>query len=148
MSSFMTKLEFLPKPIMIRIGNLPLICCLLSIEFSQALLMPFERFVMLLKSRSRTHHPHMHYSYTGRRRTHFFIQIHLKVFCSYTESKHQKIYHIGQPQINAQSFCYYLSKVLLQKDACGYAKVLKKRREEKKWTSVQESKIMGTLMPA
>jgi hypothetical protein len=73
------------------------------------------------------------------------------MFCSYTKSKHPKIYPIGQPQINAQNSCYYLFKVLLQKDACGYAKVLKKRREEKsmkKWTSVQENKTMGPLMPA
>ena len=41
------------------------ICCLRCIEFGQALLMPYESFVMLLKSRSHTHHPHMHYSYTG-----------------------------------------------------------------------------------
>jgi hypothetical protein len=61
----MIKLEFLPKPKMIfRIGNLLLICCLICIEFGQALLMPYEGFVMLLKSRSHTHHPHMHYSYT------------------------------------------------------------------------------------
>jgi hypothetical protein len=67
----MTKLEFLPEPYMIlRLGNLPLIyAACFCIEFSQALLMPYERFVMLLKSRSRTHHPHMLYSYTrGRHR--------------------------------------------------------------------------------
>jgi hypothetical protein len=28
----------------------------------------YERFVMLLKLRSRTHHPHMFYSYTGGER--------------------------------------------------------------------------------
>jgi hypothetical protein len=72
----MTKLEFLPKPNMIfKIGNLPLICCLLSIEFSQALLMSYERFVMLLKSRSHTHHPHMHYSCTESRRTHLSFHL-------------------------------------------------------------------------
>jgi hypothetical protein len=66
----MIKLEFLLEPYMIlRLGKpFTHICCLLCIEFSQALLMPYERFVMLLKSRSRTHHPHMHYSYTGSRR--------------------------------------------------------------------------------
>jgi hypothetical protein len=54
----MTKLEFLPKPYMIfRLEKLPIICCLFCIEFSQAL-MPYERFVMLLKSRSHTHYPH------------------------------------------------------------------------------------------
>jgi hypothetical protein len=52
-----------------------------------------------------------------------------------------------------QSFCCYLSKVLLQKDACGYVKVIHEKRKKrkrvlKKWTSVQENKTMGTLMPA
>ena len=41
-----------------RLEKLPLICYLFCIEFSQALLMSYERFVILLKSRSRTHHPH------------------------------------------------------------------------------------------
>jgi hypothetical protein len=70
MSSYMTKLEFLPEPYMMFRLEKPFshICCLLCIEFSQVLLMPYERFVMLLKLRSRTHHPHMHYSYTGSRR--------------------------------------------------------------------------------
>jgi hypothetical protein len=65
----MIKLEFLPEPyMMFRLGNLLLIYAAgFSIEFSQALLMPYERFVMLLKSRSRTHHPYMHYSYTESR---------------------------------------------------------------------------------
>jgi hypothetical protein len=66
----MTKLEFPPEPYMLfRLEKYPLIyAACFFIEFCQALLMPYERFVMLLKSRSRTHHPHMHYSYTGCRR--------------------------------------------------------------------------------
>jgi hypothetical protein len=66
----MTKFEFLPEPIMLifRLGKLSLLCYLLCTEFGQALLMPYEKFVMLLKSRSRTHHLHMHYSYTRGRR--------------------------------------------------------------------------------
>jgi hypothetical protein len=56
--------KFLPQPYT-RLGKLPLIkYCLLCIEFSQVLLIPYERFLMLLKSRSRTHHLYMHYSYT------------------------------------------------------------------------------------
>ena len=43
------------------------ICYLFCIEFSQTLLMPYERFVMLLKLRSHTHHLNMHYTYTGGR---------------------------------------------------------------------------------
>ena len=67
MRSYMTKCEFLLEPniFIFRLGKFPLIWCLSSIEFSQALLMPYERFVMLLKSRSRRHHPHMHYSHIG-----------------------------------------------------------------------------------
>jgi hypothetical protein len=54
-----------------------------------------------------------------------------------------------------QSSCSYLFKVLLQKDECGYAKVIHEKRKKrkkkeksivKKWTSVQENKTMGTLM--
>jgi hypothetical protein len=33
------------------------------IDFWQALLIPYKRFVMPLKLKSCTHHPHMHYSY-------------------------------------------------------------------------------------
>jgi hypothetical protein len=41
----------------------------------------------------------------------------------------------------------------MQKDACGYAKVIHKKRKKKKrvlkkWTSVQENKTMGALMLA
>jgi hypothetical protein len=70
----MTKLEFLPEPNMLisRLGKLSLIYYLLCIEFDQALLMPYERFIMLLKSRSRTRHPHVHYSYTGGRRKNMY----------------------------------------------------------------------------
>jgi hypothetical protein len=69
MSFCLTKLEFLPRVIYdIYTRKFLLICCLLCIEFGQVLLMPHQRFVMLLKSRSHTHYPHMHYSYTGDRR--------------------------------------------------------------------------------
>jgi hypothetical protein len=44
----MTKLEFLPEPYMIfRLRKLSLIWCLFCIEFSQALLIPYERFVLV-----------------------------------------------------------------------------------------------------
>jgi hypothetical protein len=68
MSSCMTKLEFSPKLYMLfRLKNIHIYVACFCIEFCQALLMPYERLVMLLKSRSRTHHPHMHYSYTWGR---------------------------------------------------------------------------------
>ena len=69
MSSCMTKLEFLPEPYMLfRLGKLPHICCLLLHLVLSSFVDPYERFVMLFKSRSRIHHPHMHYSYTRGRR--------------------------------------------------------------------------------
>ena len=69
MSSCTTKLEFPPEPyILFRLGKLSRICCLLLHWVLSSFVDPYERFVMLLKSRSRTHHPHMHYSNTGGRR--------------------------------------------------------------------------------
>ena len=66
MSSCMTKLEFLPELYMLfRLGKLPHICCLFLHWVLSSFVDPYERFVILLKSRSHTHHPHMHNSYTG-----------------------------------------------------------------------------------
>ena len=91
------------RPYMLfRLGKLWYICCLFCIEFSQALFMPYERFVMLLKSRSRTHHPNMHYSYTrGRRKN---MPFHL-------DAPKNMIDRFPIHQINAPSSCSYLSKV-------------------------------------
>jgi len=66
---------------------------------------PYKRFVMLLKSRSRTHHPNMFYSYIGGEHKNMFDRFSI-------------------PQINALSSCCYLSKVLLWKRGMGYAKVI------------------------
>ena len=53
----MTNLEFSPEPYMLfRLGKLPHICCLLLHWVLSSFVDPYERFVMLLKSRSRTHH--------------------------------------------------------------------------------------------
>jgi hypothetical protein len=112
MSSCMAKLEFLPEPNMLifRLGKLPLICYLFCIEFGQALLIPYERFLILLKSRSHTHHPHMHYSYTGSRRKNMHsIQIQQKCFTPTLGVNNKNILH-KFPSINALSFCNYLSK--------------------------------------
>jgi hypothetical protein len=75
------------------------------------------------------------------------------MFYSYTESKHLKIYPIGQPPINASKFLLLSLQSLLQKDACGYAKVIheKRKKQEKrieKMDKFQENKTMGTLMAA
>ena len=137
MSSCMTKLEFpLETYMLFRLGKLPHICYLLLHWVLLSFVDPCERFVMLLKSRSRTHHPHMHYSYTGSWCKN--MPFHLdppKMFYSYTGSEHQKILdRFSIPQINAPSSYCYLSKVLLQKRGMGYAKVIhkKKKREKRK----------------
>ena len=74
---------------------------------------PYKRFVMLLKSRSRTHHPNMFYSYIGGEHKNMLDRFSIH-------------------QINALSSCCYLSKVLLQKRGMGYAKVIHKKSEKKK----------------
>ena len=68
MSSCMTKLEFLPESYMIfRLENFHSYMLLVLHWFYSSFVDPYERLFILLKSRSRTHHPHMHYSYTGGR---------------------------------------------------------------------------------
>ena len=119
---------------------------------------PYERFVMLLKSRSRTHHPNMHYSYTrGRHKNMPSIQIHPKKCYILTLGVNTRNMLIRFPihQINAPSSCCYLSKVLLQKRDMGYAKVIHKKRKEKKKRELRKNgqvseifKTMGTQMPA
>jgi hypothetical protein len=72
------------------------------------------------------------------------------MFCSYTESKHQKIYPIGQPPNKYSKFLLLSLQSFVAERCMWLCKSIKKRREEKsmkKWTSVQENKTMGTLMP-
>ena len=60
MSSCMTKLEFPLEPYMLfRLEKLRHICYLLLHWVLSSFVYPYERFVMLLKSRSCTHHPHI-----------------------------------------------------------------------------------------
>jgi hypothetical protein len=111
--------------------------------------MSYERFVILLKSRSRAHHPHIHYSYTwGRHRTCFPFRSTQKYFTP-TLGENTKIFHIGFHQTNAPS-SYAISQIFtMQKRDMGYAKVIHKRKKElKKWKSVPMIKTMGTSMPA
>ena len=142
MRSCMTKCEFLPKPniFILRLGKIPLICCLFCIEFSQSLLMPYERFVMLLKSRSRTHQPHMHYSYTGGRRKNmpFHLDPPKKLFYSYTRSKHQKYTLKDIPQINAPKFLLLsLKSFVAEKKHVAMQKLfIKQERVGKEWHNI------------
>ena len=132
MSSCMTKLEFLLEPQMLfRLGKFSLICYLFCIEFSQALLMSYERFIIILKSRSHTHTTSICTTPTlgvGAKTCHS-IQICSKMFYSYTRSEHQKhacqIFH--PPNKCSKFLLLSLSKFCCRKVAWGYAKVIQKK---------------------
>ena len=140
MTSCMTKLQFLPEPNMIfKLCKLPHVCCLFCIEFSQALLMPYERFVMLLKSRSRTHHPHMHYTYTGGRRKN--MPFHLSTQKCFTPTlgvNTKNICPIGYPSNNCSKVLIAISQsfVVEKKHVAMQKLFIKKEELRKKWTSV------------
>jgi hypothetical protein len=116
--------------------------------------MPYERFVMLLKSRSRTHHPRMHYSYTwGRRKNMPSIWIHPKMFYTYTRGKHKiMLDRFFYPPNKCSKFLLIsLSKFCCRKETWGYATVIHKKREKKRKKRVEKngqvseiSKTMGT----
>jgi hypothetical protein len=74
------------------------------------------------------------------------------MFYSYTESKHPKIYPIGQPPINALKFLLlslqsFIAERYMRLCKNYSGKKERKRKSIKKWTSVQENKTMGTQMP-
>ena len=95
---------------------------------------PYERFVMLLKSRSRTHHPHMQYSYTGvGSKTCFpFRSTQKCVISTLGVNTKNMLDSFFIHQINAPSSCYYLSKVCCRKRSLGYAKVIHKKGEKER----------------
>ena len=84
------------RAIHVRLGKLPHICYLLLHWVLSSFVDPYERFVMLLKSRSCTHHPHMHYSYTGGEHKNMLVRFSIH-------------------QINAPSSCWYLSQSFVTK---------------------------------
>ena len=147
----MTKLEFLPEPYMLfRLGKLSHICCLLLHWVLPSFFDPYERFVMLLKSRSRTQHPNMYYSYTGGRRKNmsFHLDPPKNVLLLHWEWTHSMLDRFFIHQINAPSSCCYLSKFCCRKETWGYAKVIhkkrRKRRDEKNGQVFEIFKTMGT----
>jgi hypothetical protein len=79
--------------------------------------MLYERFVMLLKSRSRAHHPHMHYSYTrGRHKNMPFHLDPLENILLLHWEKTPKIYPIGySPNKCSKVHVAISQRILLQK---------------------------------
>ena len=101
---------------------------------------PYERFIMLLKSRSRTHHPNMQYSYTGGRRNNMLsIQIHPKIFYSYTRSEQKHACQVFHPpnkcsitisqKFNCRKQAWAMQKLFRKKN-----KQKRRKKYEKKWT--------------
>ena len=88
---------------------------------------------MLLKSRSRTHHPHMHYYTRGRRNNMpFHLDPPKNVLLLHWE-KTPKIYPIGYPPNKCSKVIIVVSqKFCCKKEACGYAKVIHKKRKMRK----------------
>ena len=156
MSSCMTKLEFPLGPYMLfRLGKLPHICCLLLHWVLSSFVDPYERFVMLLKSRSCTHHIHiylllLHWEYAKQA----FHLIHQKIFYSYTGSEPKiMLVRFSIHQINATGSYWYLSQSFVVEKRHGYMQKLfiKKRRKKeemrKNGQPFEIFKTMGTQMP-
>ena len=107
---------------------------------------PYERFIMLLKSRSRTHHPHICITPTlgVGTKTCFPFRSTQKCFTP-TLGVNTKTCLIGFSihQINAPSSYCYLSEFCCRKETWGYEKVIHKKKKKKKkswekWTSVRD----------
>ena len=99
----------------------------------------YERFFMLSKSRSRTHHPNMHYSYTGGRRKNMFsIQIHQKMFYSYTGSEQKHACQVFHPP-NKCSITIS-QKFNCRKQAWAMQKLFRKKKKEKKRKNIYGKK--------
>ena len=108
------------------------ICCLLCVVFYQVLLTLIERFIMLPRLRSRTHHIYvllLHWKYAKTCLPFISTQ---KYFAPTLRVNTKKCL-LGFYQINALSSCHYLSwKVLLPKRDKGLCKIKGKKREKER----------------
>ena len=89
---------------------------------------------MLLKSRSRTHHPHMHYSYTGGRRNNmpFHLDPPKNVLLLQWEKK-PKIFLIGYPPNKYSKFLLLsLKSFVAEKKHVAMQKLLIKKEKKEK----------------
>ena len=104
---------------------------------------------MLLKSRSCTHHPHMHYSYTGGRRKN--MPSTKKCFTP-TLGVNTKILLIGSPQNKCSKLLLLsLKSFVAEKKHWAMQKLFMKKQKKELRKNGQVSEIfktMGTQMPA
>ena len=134
MSSYMTKLEFPIETYMLfRLGKLPHIWYLLLHWVLLSFVDPYERFVMLLKSRSCTHQPNIHYSYTRRRRKICFPSRSTQKCSTPTLGVNTKNMLVRFPihQINAQVLVAISQKFCCRKEAWAMQKLFIKKMMRK-----------------
>ena len=133
MSFCMTKLEFPPESYMFIQARKNSTYMLLAFALSVVKLCePYERFVMLLKSRSRTHHPHMHYSYTGRRRKTWLPSRSTQKCSTPTLGVNTKNYFIGFPPNKCSKvFVAITQKFCCREEAWVMQKLFIKKRKRK-----------------
>ena len=133
MSSCMTKLEILPEPHMLfRLRKLPLICWLFLHWVLSSFVDPYERFVMLLKSRSCTHHIYLLLLHWEYRKTCLPSRCTQKC-CTPTLGVNTKTCLLGflSAKSMLQVLVSYLSKFCCRKETWGYAKIIHKKEEKK-----------------
>jgi hypothetical protein len=96
--------------------------------------MPYERFVMLLKSRSRRHHPHMHYSYTrGRHKKHAIPSRSTQKCFTLTLGVNTKKYPIGYTPNKCYNFLLLsLKSFVVEKRHVAMQKLFMKKGEKNK----------------
>ena len=87
---------------------------------------------MLLKSRSRTHHPHMHYSYTGGRHKTYLPSRSIKKCSTPTLGVNTKKYFLGFPPNKCSKFLLLSLKSSIADKRHGLCKSYLEKREEKK----------------
>ena len=110
--------------------------------------MPYERFVILLKSRSRTHHPHMHYSYTVvGAKTCFPSRFTQKCFTPTLGENTKNMLHRFPSNICSKFLLLSLQQLLCRKEAQGYTIVIHKKKKIKNRQVSKIFKTMGTQMP-
>jgi hypothetical protein len=100
--------------------------------------MPYERFVILLESRSRIHHPHMHYFYTrGRRRHAFHLDPPKNILLLHWENTKNILYRF--PPNKCSKFLCYLSNIFYSKKEAWAMQMLFTKEKRKNWKNRQVS---------
>ena len=119
------------------------ISCLLCIEFCQVLLILIERFIMLPRSRSRTHQIYvllLHWKYAK-----ICFSSTSKCFTPTLEVNKNMLDRFSIHQINAPSSCKVSLKVLLQKRDMGLCKRKSEKRKKKERVEKMDTKVSEIL---